>query len=104
MLWVWLAATRLSIYMTSTRVPELLMNWILITMTFLGGASWGPGISMGAFQTKALCEAGAQATMEMFEEMSKTNLRGGRSQRDILSTRCIPAANTTPPATMSQSH
>jgi hypothetical protein len=78
--------------MISTRPPELLMNWILITMTFLGGASWGPGISMGAFQTKALCEAGAQATLEMFEEMSKTNLRGGRSQRDILSTRCLPAA------------
>jgi hypothetical protein len=73
--------------------PENAMNWILITMTFLGGSAWGPGVTMGAFETRALCEAGSKATTAMFDEMSKTNLRGGRSQRDILSTKCVPATS-----------
>lgn len=74
--------------------PENAMGWILISMTFLGGSAWGPQIAMGAFETKALCEAGAKATHEMFASMSKTNIAGGRSQRDILSARCVPSAST----------
>ncbi|HJV74797.1 MAG TPA: hypothetical protein VJ654_11290 [Noviherbaspirillum sp.] len=65
--------------------------YVLIVMTYLGGASWGPTVAMERFGSEALCRSAAKQIVAQLETMNQSNLAGGQARRDILSTRCVPA-------------
>ena len=67
------------------------MGWILMTLTYLSGAAYGPNVAMGTFETQELCLAGGKSLMGMNAEMMKTNIAGGRTQRDVIFAKCVPA-------------
>jgi hypothetical protein len=67
------------------------MGWILITMTYLSGAAYGPSVAMASFETQQLCTWGAESVIQMNADMMKTNIAGGRTQRDVVFARCVPS-------------
>ncbi|WP_192805283.1 hypothetical protein [Noviherbaspirillum aerium] len=61
------------------------MPYVLIVMTFLGGTgTWGPTVSMQEFSTQPRCDQAKDAILGTFEDMSKTNMLGRTSFRQIL--------------------
>jgi hypothetical protein len=63
--------------------------YILILITYLGGASWGPQVSMQEFSSYESCLSAQKVAVGMIDEMNKTNLINGHSFRQIVSGECV---------------
>lgn len=63
--------------------------YVLIVMTFLGESAWGPNTSMHDFTSQKRCQQAKILTLKMNNEMSKSNLAGGTSRREIIRVECI---------------
>lgn len=47
---------------------------LLIVVTFLAGATWGPQVSMQAMPNPAACMAAMKAVAQTIEESAKSNV------------------------------
>lgn len=63
---------------------------ILIVITYLGGASWGPMISQQEYTDATRCAAAKQIVLDTITAMNKTNLTGGTQHyREIVRAECV---------------
>lgn len=66
------------------------MQHLLTVITFLAGATWGPQVEVEVLPSKEACETARQVLEDELKEISKTNIRGGYTPREMMRTRCTP--------------
>lgn len=63
--------------------------FVLIVITYLGGATWGPQVSMQEFTTELRCVEALRITLDMTDKLKQANSGGGSDRREVMKAECI---------------
>lgn len=63
--------------------------FVLIVITFLSGATWGPQVSMQEFSTELRCIEAMKMALDMTDRLKQANSGGSSERREVMKAECI---------------
>lgn len=63
--------------------------FVLIIITYLSGATWGPQVSMQEFSTELRCIEAMKSALDMTDKLKQANSDAGGNRREVIKAECI---------------
>lgn len=62
--------------------------FVLVVITYLSGATWGPQVSMQEFSSELRCIDAMKRTLDMTDKLNQANSAGSSERREVIRAEC----------------